>query len=329
MAGILDAKQRILDSIITQEGKRQLGDGDFKAEYYSFGDSVAIYDLADVFVSGTGNRADRIALPFVLEASMLPQDQITFEASDAGRIFVRELLPVSDSVVRVVDGKIFSGSVATSMETVTKQSQFASITNQILSTSLNNFQKLSVLGSPRIFRNEEEKSFAVDLHSVGFDILDDSPIPSQRNGGMQSVDVNHADSLFADKKFSHMPNFKYLPPVNKVQKQNSPREKIGNWQPINQQPIQTYEQLYKTEIEPAEKTGYSTTVSFVSSSKQNRIFGQMFEVAGNQLTKLDVIDFGSFITRAGESKRVFFAGKVYTDDTGSDTFINMFTLIFS
>ena len=48
------------------------------------------------------------------------------------------------------------------------------------------------------------------------------------------------------------------------------------------------------------------------------------------MIKLDVIDFGLF---PGENekttKHVFFAGKIFIDNNGSSTFVNMFTLIFS
>ena len=51
MAGILNPKQRIFDSIVTQEGRAQIASGKLKAEYYSFSDSGAIYQL-DTIISG-------------------------------------------------------------------------------------------------------------------------------------------------------------------------------------------------------------------------------------------------------------------------------------
>jgi len=329
MAGILNQKSRIFDSIVTQEGRRQFAEGNFRAEFYSFGDSSVVYALSDTFVSGTGNKAENTATPFVLEASYLPQDQITFEADDAGRIFVRQLMPVGDAVVRVVDGQIISGSSTTSMEPVTRQSQFSSMADGLLASSLDNFQKLSMLGSPKAYRNQNEQSFVLGSSNVEFAITDNLPIP---HNATQVGNINNIESLFADKRLSHIPNFKFLPPVNKVEKIRgvvTSTNPIGNWMPVGQQEIQSFEDLFRSEIGPAERSGFATTVDFVSASKQNRLFGQMFEVAGTRLTKLDIIDFGSFVTTGSENKRVFFAGKVYTDETGSDTFVSMFTLIFS
>lgn len=332
MAGILDQKSRIFDSLVTQEGRRQLAEGNFRAEFYSFGDSSAAYALSDTYVSGTGNRAEDIATAFTLEACNLPQDHVTFEADDSGRIFVRELRPVGNTTIRVVNGEFFSGSRTTSLEPVTRQSQFASLTDGLMSSSLDNFQKLSILGSPQVYRSTDQKNFTLNTGFISFDVTDNAPVPSQRAGGMQTGNINHIESLFADKRLSHVPNFKYLPPINKVQTTQgitTPRTPIGNWEPVGQQPIQTFEELYRDEIEPAERLGFSQLIHFPQTSKENRLFAQFFEVAGNRLTKLDIIDFGSFAAADGKNKRVFFAGKVYTDDTGSDTFVSMFTLIFS
>ena len=41
MAGILNNKTRIMDVIVTAEGKRQLGRGNFRPEFASFSDKNA------------------------------------------------------------------------------------------------------------------------------------------------------------------------------------------------------------------------------------------------------------------------------------------------
>ena len=48
MSGILNKKQRFVDTVITDEGRRQLASGDFKIEFATFSDSEAFYraDLA-------------------------------------------------------------------------------------------------------------------------------------------------------------------------------------------------------------------------------------------------------------------------------------------
>jgi hypothetical protein len=45
------------------------------------------------------------------------------------------------------------------------------------------------------------------------------------------------------------------------------------------------------------------------------------------MSKLDVIDFGSFPFENGDA-HAFFVGKVYLDGLGRHTFINLFTIVF-
>ena len=62
----------------------------------------------------------------------------------------------------------------------------------------------------------------------------------------------------------------------------------------------------------------------------NNLIGQFFEIGQSSFKKLDVIDFGEFVTEDEDfpEKHVFFVGKVYPDSKGSYTFVNMFTLVF-
>ena len=43
MSGILDKKKRILDFIITEEGRNQAANGELRIHYASFSDSAAFY----------------------------------------------------------------------------------------------------------------------------------------------------------------------------------------------------------------------------------------------------------------------------------------------
>lgn len=80
MSGILDNRSRIIDAIITAEGRRQLAEGTFRVSYVTFSDAEVVYepDAVDGHVDPTGK--------FYLEACNLPQDQIVFEADDEGKI---------------------------------------------------------------------------------------------------------------------------------------------------------------------------------------------------------------------------------------------------
>lgn len=343
MSGILSQKTRILDSIITLEGRRQISNGKLRAEYYSFSDAGAFYQLQDKYASGSSLHGDGIGVPFQLEASNLPQDRVTFEADDSGKLFVREMKNVNGTNIKVIGGSLFSGSLYSGFQPVTGSSQFASLTTGLLSSSIDSFKNLTIIGSPDLF-NSTRDEFIVDPKQVTFSITDNAPILSHEAGGTQVANIDYVESLFADKKLSHVPNFQYLPPVNKPKLGSNEAKLLGVYPRIGQKPVYDYDDL-ANELNQLETAGFCRNIAFTETSQRNRVFGQFFEVSsGGSLTKLDVIDFGAFLTgeqvseaefdemqrsgRTSLTKHVFFVGKLFIDSTGSHTFVNIFTLVF-
>lgn len=80
MSGILDSKSRIMDMILTQEGRRQMAESTFRVSYVTFTDESVAY-LPDA-----ENGHEDPTTKIYLEACNLPQDQITFEANDEGKL---------------------------------------------------------------------------------------------------------------------------------------------------------------------------------------------------------------------------------------------------
>lgn len=80
MSGILDSKSRVIDAMLTVEGRRQMAEGTFEVSYVTFSDADVVYlpDSDEGHVDPTGR--------IYFEASNLPQDQITFEANDDGNL---------------------------------------------------------------------------------------------------------------------------------------------------------------------------------------------------------------------------------------------------
>ena len=68
-------------------------------------------------------------------------------------------------------------------------------------------------------------------------------------------------------------------------------------------------------------------------SQDNNLLMQMFEVptCENKLLKLDIIDVPEYSIDTGNGtilkKKLFFAGKVFIDDFGSPTYVNLFTIL--
>lgn len=335
MAGLLNNKERILDTVFTLEGRRQVASGKMRAEFYSFTDSGTWYTLSDIYASGSKDLITRLEL----ESCNLPQDQVTFEADDSGRLSVKEYKTSTGDVISVINGQIFSSSLSSTSVDITDETVFSSLAGDLLcSSSINNFKNLQIIGSPNIL-DEDKEGFVVSPTSVTFSLTDNTPFGPRDT---KTANIDHIESLFADKRLSHIPNFKFMPPVNKD------GSSLGNFVNIGQKPIFEYADL-KSELDQVERLGFKQTVYFTEISNQNPVFGQLFEVGGGYLTKLDIIDFGIFILKNNEiqimsqdeldrardlgkeitTKHVFFAGKIYVDSNGSQTFVNLFTLVLS
>ena len=310
MAGILNNKNRIMDTILTLEGRRQLAAGDFQVKYATFTDGSSFYQA-----SSSLKDVDDASKRVYFEACNLPQDSITFEADDSGK-----LMPFPAGDLGVLGGKILSGSKDKYLTLVTG-SQFASLVNTLLKSSLNNFTNLYTIGTTDLFRDDNEFSLSQDR--ISFELTDEAPLDHK---DVKSVSVNNVEAFYQDKRLAHLPNFQHLPPVNK-----SPPGApdlivpIGNFPRLGQEEIMSYDELRNELISMPSKT-----VIFNPTSRGNNIFAQFFEETSMTLKKLDIINFGSFLTDDDmfPEKRIFFVGKIFMDDLGSETFVNLFTLVF-
>ena len=330
MSGILDNKSRVIDAIITYEGKRQLSEGTFSINYATFTDSHVVYEPDSV--EGHVDPTKKL----YLEAFNVPQDQIVFEADDSGK-----LSPFSE--VFSENKKLLSGKLkkietnyisGTFKETILSGSEFASQIEGILTSSVDNFKKLQVIST--IDRLFDDDDFALSKNEVNFKI--DSNVDSiQMFLPTQSTLV---DSLFNDEKLRNLINFKWLPPIRKigdgelVDKTNmvdltSRGYGLGNYPPWGQIDPLTFSDI-NLELKSYEKD--SKTIYFDPTSRDNDIIAQFFEITDNEARKLDVIDYGRVYNNSQNVKvashHVFFVGKLISDDNGSDSFIHLFTLIF-
>lgn len=316
--GILDSKQRIFDTILTEEGRKQLAEGTLRATFYSFTDSGAIYN-EDTIISGSGSTGPDVldtTHRFTLESAGLPQDTIAFEADDGGKLVG---FPVSGTEkFSVVGGQIFSGSTAFQRVHITG-SQFNSLSKVLLSSSINAFKNQMILRSPDPL-DGKEREFLLGQQTVNFNVSKERPF---KQSEITTANVNHIEGFFQDKRLSSAPNFQFLPPVNKARAGAGERTRIANYVRLDQANIDSMETLEK-EFEQFE----SISIPFTETSVENNLLCQFFETSENRVVKLDVIDFGTLVARDGTLKHVFFAGKVFIDNYNCPTFVNMFSLVF-
>jgi len=166
---------------------------------------------------------------------------------------------------------------------------------------------------------------------VQFSISSNGPIS---NSSDYTKVLGDLPSLFADKHLSNVTNFKYLPPINRLEDASIDKSdtdlltqyEIGNYARLGEYDKYTIEDL-EGDLKVVEEKGYKKTISFDPTSFNNKLVTQFFEISQTEIKKLDVIDYGKHKI-SGVVKHVFFVGKIFIDDYGTDTFIKLFTLVF-
>lgn len=307
-----------MDVLLTEEGRRQIATGNIRIEYASFSDSSTFYE-ADL-LSGSSDPSNRL----FLECSSSPYDQITFETDDSGH-----LQPMKNMNVPVVNGLILTGSGQFVTGT-----NFINSANSLLSSSLSSFKNNFLIGTiDSLFEYEQ---FGLGQSFIKFRMTDKNPIDSS---GLFAANVTAMESLFQDERMSHLPNFQYLPPINKPRDSTSVNfdskefldyHRLGNYPRIDHGKTKSeVENKLKKVLSDFEARGNVRTINFEPTSNTNTLHCQFFELSNNQVKKLDIVDFGLVrLKEDGTTQRMFFAGKVYVDDFGAHTFVSLFTFYF-
>jgi len=322
MSGILNSKQRFVDTVITAEGRRQLASGEFQVEFATFSDRDIFYGKDAI--SGTIDQSKLIQLE---AASALPSDIITLETNLFGNVVSEIIAGVSSSLgddapVSMIDGKIVQFNSA-SKNAITG-SAYRAMVKDIIGAGIINFQELGTISTIDPFL--EDQTFRISEKIVTFPI-------THRNVddfcALPTADISRdAESIHQDRHLSHLPNYKYLPPRNKKTPSDPTGSILFDYPNNSQADIITLE-YYENEVRFLPKA----EIEFTNTSRENNVVAQLYETSGDYLTQLKVIDFGEFATGdpVRPTKRVFFAGKVYpasADKYGTVTYVNMFTLEF-
>ena len=315
MAGILDPKTRFMDTFLTQVGRDQLAHWELRFSFATFSDYATFYEADGDVPSRATDPINRI----FFEACNRPQDQVIPEFDDDGQIS----FPAGDL-------ELTNGSILVLSSSTGPTSEFLSGKSLVTSASTAFTDCVDSLKDMQPLRSEEllseSSEFKVSAYSHQFLVTQDVPIP---NSKPRRISLQNIESLWQDKKLAHVPNFKFLPPTNRIS-----GAELRSFPQLEQPPILSYEDLLVSlgANNPSGETGVGAplTITFPETSKENNLVCQMFEVCSGSVEKLRVIDFGEFEDEDPFSpgKHVFFAGKLFKDDDGEDTFVNLFTFIF-
>jgi hypothetical protein len=322
MAGILNNKQRIMDTIVTLEGRRQIAAGDLQIRYVSFTDRHTFYDTSgsDGVAAAAGDR------PY-FEAMNRPQDQIIFETDNAGH-----LMPFKGGNIEIfADGRLRYGATGSVVDsagnvvtgsylTMATGSQVIKLSKSLIATSSTNFSDQYIIATKELF--SDNNKFEIEPAQMTFTLADDFPF---KEGDITEANVDNIESLWQDMRLSHLPHYRYLPPTNAPGPGMLTGSLLGDYPKFDQSPPLTFQDL-DTHL----KTRESKVLRFTSTSIQNNIVAQMLAIAPGGIEKLSLIDFGEFPDEDPHSpgKRVFFAGKIFKDRPGFFTFVNLFTIVY-
>lgn len=302
--GLLDPKSRILDVVLTDVGREALARNNLKIAYYSLSDGSTFYEHD---VSGSSDVTARV---YAECSPDLPQDVISLLANDAG-----QLIRVRSSALTgsVYGGHFMPGTLDDSR--ILSGSAFASTAPLILSSSIDNLRNNFLLGSIDEFFEDTE--FRAGPSNIEFAL-------SNEDDASRTANVTTLESFFQDPLFSHVKNFQYLPPINKQTSIDNPPTLLANYPSMGGNITMTYDDV-KLEVASAKKQGRLRTVTFDPAPRTNNVHLQFFEQTVDGMSKLDVLDFGTYRDN-GAPVRVLFVGKVYWDDYDAETFVRLFTV---
>ncbi len=353
--GILHNKERIVDTIVTEEGRRQIAAGDkFNPSFISFTDRHCQY-------TGSNGIAHDATEKIYFESFSINADNIVFSADDSGALIGYK--PSEDFVISL-DGNMLQRDIITqSGEQVVNfkplsGSDFTSAASGIATGSLNNLSIQNLIRSVPDQNRSKKYTFDLSQDFVKFYITNKKPFGSYP--GDHKIHVDATKPLFFDKRLGHLENFKFLPP------ETTTGESYGKYTDISDAEVKNFQELIeiigdlpfnnKNNAEYASVTSRiidpmaeirniishdksKTTlyerhsIVFENTNFSNNLVSQIFEISEDQkkMVKLDVVDFGEFFVEEDKDrprKHVYFAGKVFIDSNNIPSFINLFTLVF-
>lgn len=343
--GILDKKTRFIDLVVTQEGKRQMASGKLRAEFASLSDCNTFYSKGD---------HEDVSERLFFEVMERPENMIIMEKDDSGKLISIDFSATGS----IVGNNMFVGNVESDvikLKALTG-SQFSSVESEVLKSSLKHFKNNFFIGDYDRFKRND---FEVTNENIVFTITDKQPFGNSPY--IENLNVNNAEPFFLDSRLSHLPNFKFLPPVNedgspygiytnlksgKQETWEDIKERIGPANFADSLPDTSSKNLRQSTLNKKsrkllinnklpvipEKPKEKKEILFSKTSSDNNLLIQIFEDGDKSLmTKLDIIDAGYFTVNNDINnrleKRVFYAGKIYYDDFNTPTFVNIFTII--
>jgi len=210
MAGILDSKQRIMDTLVCSPGRAQAASGHMQLRYVTFTDRHAFYD--NEYYPTASNIANDAGDRIYFEAVQRFQDLICLETDGNGLVKFDVPFVAADSLfegleemkqVFTVSGTFPTGSTINDL--------VGGLPEEITEGVVNHFKEQRLIASKDPFLGHT--GFLVNTGSIDF--MMNENIPAQLPVPFVK-DVASCEPVWNDSRFCSIPNFLFLPPVNKL-----------------------------------------------------------------------------------------------------------------
>tara|TARA_R100000808_G_scaffold25097_1_gene61899 strand:+ start:16524 stop:18071 length:1548 start_codon:yes stop_codon:yes gene_type:complete len=219
MAGILNSKQRVMDTLITTPGRFQAASGHMQFRYVTFTDRHAFYDsaLAPTASDVAGDAGDRI----YFEAMQRFQDTLCIETDHNGLITALKAPPIlySGSIFELLPNLLNKFSLTGAFPTgVNINPLNGGMPNEFIKGLEGNYQSQRFLASIDPFAINNK--FIISTGSINFDTLPEPKAVTDESSASpdvpQTLERSTLPRVWEDHRFTHVPNFLYLPPINKL-----------------------------------------------------------------------------------------------------------------
>ena len=296
MSGMLNSKNRVLDVVLTELGRKQMDKGQFEVSFVSFSDKCTEYLSDD---SGVAiDIKDRV----YFEAFSSPSDEIIPEIDDIGNfILTKQVSPTLTVNNGVLYEKIDSGYQE--VDGFSQVSKFTSLTTgrfnglQILRTENN---------TPDFDTNVAGAKMAVPTEVV--------KLPDHVSG---------LKPILVDPRFSGTINTMFLPPKVRHGLVEAPLRAYNRFGKEHSQ---------KSLVEEIKNSSYSKATIELGGDKyykEYNLLGQIFMKKDQTIRKYLLIDAGEYKNKDQEiSMQIYHCGFIFKDENGTSKFSRAFSIIF-
>ena len=316
MAGILDPKTRVMDFMLTHLGREQASQGELNVAYATLTDRATFYSSGSIL-----GVADDASERIYFEAASSPYDMITVEVDFDGQI---KTFRADEFTLR--GGNVVTASAYVGNTAVLDRDQIIDASSKILNSITASLDNTQYIRTSDLFNKDQD--FIAEPKNLYYSFNDDPDLPPD---GKDVVHVDNMESLFQDEKLAHIPNFNFLPPRNSPSPENLDGEPMGNYMSFRDKSLDG-NRFFRKEVQKiwnSVKKGYERRkIYFKQRTSDNNIVMQPFEFTHDGISKLSIIDGGSYKNRSRERRKIYYLGKLMADSKDTTVFVHIFTLVF-